>query len=101
MWRLWGEREPVGALPRSYFLPSMSLRTLLLCFAWLPLALSSRAAEAKPKPAEELQGLVYGTRSPGMAEAPAAGDDAWYRKPALLGWGAVIIAAACYIPFSF
>ncbi|MDQ0991383.1 sodium:solute symporter family protein [Streptomyces sp. V3I7] len=55
----------------------------------------------KPKPAEELAGLVYGTRSPGMAEPPAAGDDAWYRKPALLGWGAVIIAAACYIPFSF
>ncbi|PBC63083.1 Na+/galactose cotransporter [Streptomyces sp. Tue6028] len=53
-----------------------------------------------PKPEEELQGLVYGTRSPGMEEPPAPGDDAWYRKPALLGWGAVIIAAACYIPFS-
>jgi SSS family solute:Na+ symporter len=54
----------------------------------------------KPKPEESLQGLVYGTRSPGMAEAPAKGDDAWYRKPALLGWGAVVLAAACYIPFS-
>ncbi|MBW8702870.1 Sodium/glucose cotransporter [Streptomyces sp. MBT84] len=54
----------------------------------------------EPKPAESLQGLVYGTRSPGVAEAPAAGDDAWYRKPALLGWGAVVLAAACYIPFS-
>ncbi|MEU6374231.1 sodium:solute symporter family protein [Streptomyces sp. NPDC046909] len=54
-----------------------------------------------PKPAEELQGLVYGTRSPGMSEAPSEGDDAWYRRPALLGWGAVILAAACYIPFSF
>lgn len=53
-----------------------------------------------PKPDEELQGLVYGTVSPGMAEPPAAGDDAWYRRPALLGWGAVILAAACYIPFS-
>jgi SSS family solute:Na+ symporter len=55
----------------------------------------------KPKPIEELQGLVYGTKSPGMSEPPAAGDDAWYRKPALLGWGAIILAAACYIPFSF
>ncbi|GAA3985667.1 sodium:solute symporter family protein [Streptomyces marokkonensis] len=55
----------------------------------------------KPKPVAELQGLVYGTTSPGMAEAPAEGDDAWYRKPALLGWGAVVLAAACYIPFSF
>ncbi|PKT68542.1 Na+/galactose cotransporter [Streptomyces populi] len=54
-----------------------------------------------PKPAHELQGLVYGTVSPGMAEPPAAGDDAWYRRPALLGWGAVILAAACYVPFSF
>ncbi|WP_330354675.1 sodium:solute symporter family protein [Streptomyces chartreusis] len=54
-----------------------------------------------PKPADELQGLVYGTRSPGMAEPPAEGDDAWYRRPALLGWGAIVLAAACYIPFSF
>ncbi|GGS30197.1 sodium:solute symporter family protein [Streptomyces griseoviridis] len=54
-----------------------------------------------PKPAAELEGLVYGTRSAGMSEAPGEGDDAWYRKPALLGWGAVVLAAACYIPFSF
>lgn len=55
----------------------------------------------EPKPAEELEGLVYGTRSPGMSEPPGAGDDAWYRRPALLGWGAVVLAALCYIPFSF
>ncbi|MQY16743.1 Sodium/glucose cotransporter [Streptomyces sp. RB5] len=53
----------------------------------------------RPKPVSELQGLVYGTRSPGLAEAPARGDDAWYRRPALLGWGAVILAALCYVPF--
>lgn len=55
----------------------------------------------KPKPAEELQGLVYGTSSPGAPELPEKGDDAWYRKPALLGWGAMILAVICYIPFSF
>ncbi|MFE7030289.1 sodium:solute symporter family protein [Streptomyces sp. NPDC057621] len=54
-----------------------------------------------PKPEEELRGLVYGTSSPGMEEPADSGDDAWYRKPALLGWGAVVLAAACYIPFSF
>ncbi|MBC3988673.1 sodium:solute symporter family protein [Streptomyces sp. AC563] len=54
----------------------------------------------RPKPVEQLAGLVYGTRSPGMSEPPAEGDDAWYRKPALLGWGAVILAALCYLPFS-
>ncbi|MFD6339454.1 MULTISPECIES: sodium:solute symporter family protein [unclassified Streptomyces] len=55
----------------------------------------------RPKPAEKLAGLVYGTRSPGMDELPAEGDDAWYRRPALLGWGAIILAAICYVPFSF
>ncbi|WP_306323590.1 MULTISPECIES: sodium:solute symporter family protein [unclassified Streptomyces] len=55
----------------------------------------------KSKPAEELAGLVYGTKSPGMEEPPAEGDDAWYRKPALLGWGAIALAVICYIPFSF
>ncbi|NLU69993.1 sodium:solute symporter family protein [Streptomyces sp. HNM0574] len=55
----------------------------------------------KPKPVESLAGLVYGTVSPGLAEPPAEGDDAWYRKPALLGWGAIVLAALCYIPFSF
>ncbi|WP_431774654.1 sodium:solute symporter family protein [Streptomyces cucumeris] len=54
----------------------------------------------RPKPVESLAGLVYGTTSPGMAEPPAAGDEAWYRKPALLGWGAIILAALCYVPFS-
>ncbi|HCA87619.1 MAG TPA: Na+/galactose cotransporter [Streptomyces sp.] len=55
----------------------------------------------RPKPAAALAGLVYGTKSPGMEELPAEGDDAWYRKPALLGWGAIILAAVCYVPFSF
>ncbi|MFB7041590.1 MULTISPECIES: sodium:solute symporter family protein [unclassified Streptomyces] len=54
-----------------------------------------------PKPEAELAGLVYGTRSPGMDEAPSDGDDAWYRRPALLGWGAVVLAALCYLPYSF
>ncbi|MFD3457388.1 sodium:solute symporter family protein [Streptomyces sp. NPDC058691] len=54
----------------------------------------------RPKPVESLAGLVYGTTSPGMAEPPAKGDDAWYRRPALLGWGAIVLAALCYIPFS-
>ncbi|MFF5565890.1 sodium:solute symporter family protein [Streptomyces sp. NPDC012623] len=55
----------------------------------------------RPKPVEKLAGLVYGTRSPDMDDVAAEGDDAWYRKPALLGWGAIILAAVCYVPFSF
>ncbi|OON75962.1 sodium:solute symporter family protein [Streptomyces tsukubensis] len=55
----------------------------------------------KPKPVEKLAGLVYGTKSPGIEVPPSEGDDAWYRRPALLGWGAIVLAAICYIPFSF
>ncbi|MFF4697861.1 sodium:solute symporter family protein [Streptomyces chattanoogensis] len=53
-----------------------------------------------PKPEAELAGLVYGTTAPGLEEPPAEGDDAWYRRPALLGWGAIVLAAACYLPYS-
>ncbi|KPC63263.1 sodium:solute symporter family protein [Streptomyces chattanoogensis] len=66
-----------------------------------------------PKPAAELAGLVYGTTAPGLEEPSpssplrssggdpiAEGDDAWYRRPALLGWGAIVLAAACYLPYS-
>ncbi|MCX4726073.1 sodium:solute symporter family protein [Streptomyces sp. NPDC090052] len=53
-----------------------------------------------PKPVAELAGLVYGTESPDAPEVPAEGDDAWYRKPALLGWGAIVLAALCYLPYS-
>ncbi|MFJ1750083.1 sodium:solute symporter family protein [Streptomyces sp. NPDC088116] len=56
---------------------------------------------SEPKPVEKLAGLVYGTRSPGMDDVAAEGDDAWYRRPALLGWGAIVLAAVCYVPFSF
>ncbi|MET8183043.1 sodium:solute symporter family protein [Streptomyces sp. NPDC005336] len=54
----------------------------------------------KPKPVETLAGLVYGTTAPGVAEPAAAGDEAWYRRPAVLGLAAIILAALCYIPFS-
>ncbi|MFI6050909.1 sodium:solute symporter family protein [Streptomyces violascens] len=54
-----------------------------------------------PKPDSELAGLVYGTKSPGVEEPPAEGDAAWYRRPALLGWGAIALAALCYVPYSF
>ncbi|MBO1336530.1 sodium:solute symporter family protein [Streptomyces sp. VRA16 Mangrove soil] len=53
-----------------------------------------------PKPEAELAGLVYGTTAPGIEEPPAEGDEAWYRRPALLGWGAIVLAALCYLPYS-
>ncbi|GAB3301491.1 sodium:solute symporter family protein [Parasphingorhabdus pacifica] len=62
----------------------------------VPIALATA-----PKTDAELKGLVYSrsiARDKGEVEA---GDDAWYRKPALLGWGAIVLAALCYVPFSF
>ncbi|MEB3368921.1 sodium:solute symporter family protein [Saccharopolyspora mangrovi] len=54
-----------------------------------------------PKTDEELDGLVY-TRSAARDQGERApGDDAWYRRPALLGWSAIVLAALCYVPFSF
>jgi SSS family solute:Na+ symporter len=53
-----------------------------------------------PKPDSELEGLVYtrsAARDPGATEP---GDQAWYRKPAVLGWSALVLAALCYVPFS-
>ncbi len=53
-----------------------------------------------PKPDSALAGLVYtrsAARDPGVTEP---GDLAWYRKPALLGWSALVLAALCYVPFS-
>ncbi|MFD0923516.1 sodium:solute symporter family protein [Saccharopolyspora rosea] len=53
-----------------------------------------------PKPDAELAGLVYtrsAARDPGVAEP---GDQAWYRRPAVLGWSALVLAALCYVPFS-
>jgi SSS family solute:Na+ symporter len=50
-----------------------------------------------PKPVEELQGLVYG-----MANAPEdedASEGAWYRKPILLGAGALGLTAILNLLF--
>ncbi|WP_306319444.1 MULTISPECIES: sodium:solute symporter family protein [unclassified Streptomyces] len=79
-----------------------------------------------PKPEHEIAGLVYGTTAPdpnteplelsgtdlggqgGVATATrtetalAAADTepvVWYRRPAVLGWSALILALALYIPY--
>ncbi|GAB2732029.1 sodium:solute symporter family protein [Salinifilum aidingensis] len=61
----------------------------------VPVALATR-----PKPDSELVGLVYRPEIIRDRGEHQLGDDAWYRKPALLGWGAVALAALCYVPFS-
>jgi len=51
----------------------------------------------KPKPVEELNGLVYGMAIADDREAPE--DEVWYRRPALLGFGAVAIGVVLCIIF--
>ncbi len=61
----------------------------------VPISLATR-----PKAASELEGLVYTRASAQDKGEHAPGDGAWYRRPALLGWGAVALAALCYVPFT-
>ena len=50
-----------------------------------------------PKPIEELQGLVYGMAN--EEEHPDAEESAWYRKPWLLGSGAIALVIILNIIF--
>ncbi|MGJ7906929.1 sodium:solute symporter family protein [Actinopolyspora sp. H202] len=61
----------------------------------VPIALATT-----PKPEAELAGLVYTRADATDSGEMQRGDDAWYRKPALLGWGAIVLAVLCYVPFS-
>ncbi|GAA4873857.1 sodium:solute symporter family protein [Saccharopolyspora cebuensis] len=61
----------------------------------VPIALATT-----PKTDAELAGLVYSRAAARDGGTPAPGDDAWYRRPALLGWGAMVLAALCYVPFT-
>jgi solute:Na+ symporter, SSS family len=53
----------------------------------------------KPKPENDLRGLVYGLAGRSTTgEAVLAADKVWWRNPALLGGIAVLIAFLLYIP---
>ena len=54
---------------------------------------------SKPKPDEELRGLVWGLKRPEQESDAVAGDDAWYRSPALLAAGAIVLIIALNIIF--
>jgi SSS family solute:Na+ symporter len=52
----------------------------------------------KPKPAEELEGLVWGTAVD--TGDLAAHERKWWRNPVPLGIGALVLSAALYVPFA-
>jgi SSS family solute:Na+ symporter len=45
----------------------------------------------RPKPREELRGLVWGLKREDVEDDSIAGDESWYRSPWLLGAGAIIL----------
>ncbi|MFF4532513.1 sodium:solute symporter family protein [Streptomyces sp. NPDC001407] len=94
----WLYKQGVVAIPSDQ---GANFVSAIVAFAVGAVVTVAVSYATKPKPVSSLAGFVYGTTAPGVPEPPAEGDDAWYRKPALLGWGAVVLAAACYVPFSF
>ena len=53
----------------------------------------------QPKPAAELEGLVWGTERKDAVDDFVAGDEAWYRSPWLLGIGALVLVVILNIIF--
>ncbi|MFI1182765.1 sodium:solute symporter family protein [Streptomyces sp. NPDC020799] len=94
----WLYKQGVVAIPSDQ---GANFVSAIVAFAVGAVVTVAVSYATEPKPVSSLAGFVYGTTAPGVPEPPAEGDDAWYRKPALLGWGAVVLAAACYVPFSF
>ncbi|MCT2998282.1 sodium:solute symporter family protein [Propionibacterium freudenreichii] len=53
----------------------------------------------KPKPVAQLDGLVRGVGIINLKADQHAGDDKWYRSPAVLGFTALVLCVLLYIPF--
>jgi SSS family solute:Na+ symporter len=53
----------------------------------------------KPKPDNELRGLVWGVKRPEQKSDSVVGDEAWFRSPAILAIGALVLVVALNIIF--
>ena len=54
----------------------------------------------KPKPEEELRGLVWGLKRPEQEGDSVVGDEAWYRSPVVLGVGALALSIVLDVLFA-
>ncbi|HEY5318233.1 MAG TPA: sodium:solute symporter family protein [Solirubrobacteraceae bacterium] len=54
----------------------------------------------KPKPEEELRGLVWGLKRPDQESDSVVGDEAWFRSPVFLGIGALVLSLALDVAFA-
>jgi SSS family solute:Na+ symporter len=67
-----------------------------LAFVTVAIVAAALTPATRPKPDEELRGLVYGTADLGELDPE---DRVWYRSPVLLGSIAVFLSVVLYIPF--
>ena len=67
-----------------------------LAFVTVAVVAAVLTPATRPKPDEELRGLVYGTADLGELDPE---DRVWYRSPVLLGSIAVFLSVVLYIPF--
>jgi SSS family solute:Na+ symporter len=54
----------------------------------------------KPKPDEELRGLVWGLKRPEQESDSVVGDEAWFRSPVILGIGALAFSIVLDVVFA-
>jgi SSS family solute:Na+ symporter len=54
----------------------------------------------KPKPDEELRGLVWGLKRPEQESDSVVGDEAWFRSPVILGLGALSLSVVLDVVFA-
>lgn len=95
---LWGVSLANPELFRSSFQQAMWMGIVAAAADLIVSIVVSRFTE--PKPESELVGLVKGLENELEAERTATREP-WYKRPVVLGLGAIGLAMAMYIPFAF
>jgi SSS family solute:Na+ symporter len=71
----------------------------ILAFSVDAIVLVTVSLVTRPKPVEELRGLVWGVKRPEQKSDAVVGDEAWFRSPAILGIGALALVVILNIVF--
>jgi SSS family solute:Na+ symporter len=71
----------------------------IAAFSAAAIVLVAVSLVTKPKPDEDIRGLVWGLKRPEQESDSVVGDQAWYRSPVILGLGALAGAVVLNIIF--
>ncbi|MGN6327068.1 sodium:solute symporter family protein [Pseudolysinimonas sp.] len=71
----------------------------IISFATVLIVGTAISLFTKPKPIDQLGGLVFGVGKIDLKGDAVVGDQAWYRSPVLLGVIALVLCVALYLPF--